>query len=470
MDAHSHVHKCADPAAAVAGAVASGVSRIVCCATHTGDFDAVAALASAHPGVIIPAYGVHPWWAGSVAAPAALDGALSDIRRRVCLAWPPGCAHIGEIGLDRSPRGLAASGSWEAQEAAFTAQLALAHELGCSVSVHCVRAFEDLLRLLSPYAQSGSKHFTSAASDGSGDAPCGLRGVLLHSWGGPPHVAQRLLAMFPPGGRVRLVFSFQGSIVIPVVEAWLAATGKPGGSASHAAVSLLGAGKAVMSVLAQLPATALALETDAPDQGFGLSGARPHRAPRPEGGSPGALCDQPGGAGCTSTSQACCSPQDPLTLASEESDDDPATSLHAAFERACDALFTHGGPVKCAVSVTGQIPSRVRIVYMAAALWRSTRGSDQAQAKAKAKVKSRPKGSADRQPEVTEVSGSPADNCDERARSFLIRGPGGEPTAVGPEDAASWLWELRRAVSQNTTALFAPTAARRPPAAVGFWI
>jgi Tat protein secretion system quality control protein TatD with DNase activity len=427
-DAHSHLHRCV--AAGDAAALCAGLSTVVCCATHEGDWAAVtAACLAAPPGGptrIVPGYGVHPWWAHTAVAPAcaaapdALVGTIARLRAAVA-GGPPG-AHVGEIGLDRSPRGLQASGGWAGQEALFAAQLALAGELRVSVSVHCVRAHDDLLRLLSPYA-TAAPPCTAAGATASprplAAAAGSLRGILLHSWSGPPHAAAQLAALFPPGGATRLVFSFQGAIVQPVVDGWLAAAEaaatpapRAGGNPSLAVPPVIGgdaegaggaraapapspaaarhsrsggAAKGVMALLARLPASQLVFETDAPDQGFGRS-APPTRL----------LASPAEAAACCSSTEPppAGRPTSPLQLAAGPPDaaqppvDEAPLAEHAAFEAACTRLFGGGGPPGGRAGDTHgsgcggvhevpppthrlpHTPSRVLPVLWAAVLWR----------------------------------------------------------------------------------------------------
>lgn len=105
--------------------------------SRAADFDRVAALAARFPGRIVPAFGIHPWfadeWTLSVAAKL----------RRLLAGTPRAC--VGEIGLDRARVAPAVA----VQEIAFREQLALAAEFGVPVTIHCVRAFgktEAILR------------------------------------------------------------------------------------------------------------------------------------------------------------------------------------------------------------------------------------------------------------------------------------------------------------------------------------
>lgn len=77
--------------------------------------------------------GVHPWCADG--------GNISDVERRAAEADA-----IGEIGLD-----FACDTPREEQKRIFMEQLALAERLEKPVVLHCVRAFEEVMRILKNY-------------------------------------------------------------------------------------------------------------------------------------------------------------------------------------------------------------------------------------------------------------------------------------------------------------------------------
>lgn len=97
--------------------------------------------------------GLHPWqadaWQGEEFSPS------------------PQCEAVGEIGLD-----YACGVSHQAQERLFRAQLKVAEERELPVVLHCVRAFEPTLKLLSGYR---------------------LRAVIFHGFIGSTEQAQRAL-------------------------------------------------------------------------------------------------------------------------------------------------------------------------------------------------------------------------------------------------------------------------------------
>ena len=182
-DAHNHLQ---DPALAphlarIAAAwpgLAGGRGEMVVNGTHPDDWPRVAALAAAHP-FVRPAYGIHPWDAGS---PRPADWlaqltALLDADPR---------ATVGETGLDRWILGSARPDDprlagrrrapMEEQIAVFLPQLELAAARDLAVTIHCLQAFDDLLPLLRA-------------------RPRPARGFLLHAYGGPAGLVPELVKL-----------------------------------------------------------------------------------------------------------------------------------------------------------------------------------------------------------------------------------------------------------------------------------
>ena len=182
-DAHNHLQDetLAPHLARVAAAwpeLAGPSGRMVVNGTHPSDWPRVAELAAAHP-FVLPAYGIHPWDTG---VPRPEDWP-AELRARL-LADPR--ASVGEIGLDRwildtarpdDPR-LAGvrRAPMEEQIATFLPQLALAAELDRPATIHCLRAYADLLPLLRAH-------------------PLPARGFLLHAYGGPADLVPELTVL-----------------------------------------------------------------------------------------------------------------------------------------------------------------------------------------------------------------------------------------------------------------------------------
>ena len=121
-------------------------------------------------GIELRTAGVHPWEAGNNAAEA-----IGRLAERLCGRGPGPCETlrseavqaIGETGLD-----FACAVPREAQFNALRAQLALARQAGMPVVLHCVRAFEPLMREL---------------------AECEPRAVIFHGFIGSPEQARQAL-------------------------------------------------------------------------------------------------------------------------------------------------------------------------------------------------------------------------------------------------------------------------------------
>ncbi|CAN6240583.1 unnamed protein product [Urochloa humidicola] len=140
FDAHCHLQ---DPrVAAVApalirAATASGVARFAVNGTSEKDWHLVKQMAEDHPAVV-PCFGLHPWW-----VPERSPDWMDSLRR--FFTETPEAA-VGEIGLDKGSHGKTID--FGEQVEVFQRQLELAKELERPVSVHCVRAFGDLLEIL----------------------------------------------------------------------------------------------------------------------------------------------------------------------------------------------------------------------------------------------------------------------------------------------------------------------------------
>jgi TatD DNase family protein len=161
----------------VDAAVRAGVSRVLCCGSREADWDGVARIGAGYRGVVTCAYGVHPLYAGDVGG-----GCMTKLEEY--LTRDPSAA-VGEIGLDH----FAAPRNDAAQADIFIRQLEIAGRYERPVSIHCRKAWGDLLSILG----------------GVG----GLRrGGAIHSYSGPPDLVGEL-------EKLGCYISFSGSITIP---------------------------------------------------------------------------------------------------------------------------------------------------------------------------------------------------------------------------------------------------------------
>lgn len=144
IDSHTHLDQCeGTPAELVERAVAAGVTKMLTVGTDGVSCRAALALAEDFPQVWA-AIGRHPNYA------KGFDGA--DLAELKALAAHPRCVAIGETGLDfyreHCPR--------EDQERAFSAQIALAREVGKPLVIHARAAEEETLAQLAAEAQGVS--------------------------------------------------------------------------------------------------------------------------------------------------------------------------------------------------------------------------------------------------------------------------------------------------------------------------
>lgn len=134
VDTHGHLFLIDDdPDLVLARAAAAGVGWVMCPGVDVSSSEASRALARRFPSSVLWSAGLHPHDAASwpeVAGRIAELAAEADA--------------VGECGLDWY-RNLAPR---DAQIAAFSAQVALAGELGKPVIVHCRDAFADVYEIL----------------------------------------------------------------------------------------------------------------------------------------------------------------------------------------------------------------------------------------------------------------------------------------------------------------------------------
>ena len=180
----------------------TGITGCVVNATREGDWEAVAELARRFAGFVMPAYGIHPWFADTVE-----DGWEGRLRKR--LQSDPQ-ATVGEIGLD----GWVDSPGMDVQREVFVKQVGIALETGRVMSVHCLKAWDELFSVMDE-AEAWPEKF------------------LMHSFGGSIEVAERLL-------KKGAWFSFSGYF-------------------------LQARKRKVLEVFRQLPRDRILLETDAPE-------------------------------------------------------------------------------------------------------------------------------------------------------------------------------------------------------------
>ncbi len=111
-------------------------------------------VAARFPGVVFPAFGVHPWYAQDAVA------CMDEVRRFLATGT---AVAVGEIGMDLAP-GMPPE---DVQRKLLVEQLDLSVDLGLPVTLHCRRAQEQLLSILKGYGGRvrGALHSFSGSAD-----------------------------------------------------------------------------------------------------------------------------------------------------------------------------------------------------------------------------------------------------------------------------------------------------------------
>jgi TatD DNase family protein len=154
------------------------IAAMVVNGTRESDWPEVLALARLDSR-ILPAFGYHPWFAQE-RGPEWKESLVRCVEAAAQLG-PRRHGGIGEIGLDRWMKGADSA----SQEEAFRWQLRLATERNLPASIHCLRAWGQMLDILRR-------------------DPLPTRGFLLHSFGGP-------VEMIPELVKLGAYFSLPGS-------------------------------------------------------------------------------------------------------------------------------------------------------------------------------------------------------------------------------------------------------------------
>jgi TatD DNase family protein len=131
IDTHCHLDQLPDPAAALAEALAQGVTQVVAVSESADSMSAVLALSEAHPGAVVAGLGLHPAWV-SQQAPEEVDAGLQYLAAHLGRAEV-----LGEVGLDHQ---WATTQQQQAfQEEILDRQLALAANCAKPANLHSRR-------------------------------------------------------------------------------------------------------------------------------------------------------------------------------------------------------------------------------------------------------------------------------------------------------------------------------------------
>ncbi|KAG9455344.1 hypothetical protein H6P81_008248 [Aristolochia fimbriata] len=156
--------------------LSSGVRRFAVNGVSEKDWHIVKEMADTYPSVI-PCFGLHPWYVE--------DRSADWFKSMKGFFETTPSAAVGEIGLDKGSHGREID--FQSQIEVFEQQLKLAKEIEKPASVHCVRAFGDVLQ----------------AMQSIGPFPAG---VILHSFQGSAEVV-------PGFAKLGAYFSFSGYIM-----------------------------------------------------------------------------------------------------------------------------------------------------------------------------------------------------------------------------------------------------------------
>ncbi|TQD72214.1 hypothetical protein C1H46_042253 [Malus baccata] len=206
FDAHCHLQdpRIFDKAPQlIAATLDSGVVRFAVNGVSEKDWHLVKQLGESYP-CVIPCFGLHPWFVAE-----RTPNWLNTLKQ--FFESTPSAA-VGEIGLDKGSHGKKVD--FTDQVNVFRQQLELAKELKRPASIHCVRAFGDLLQIMKSL----------------GPFPAG---VILHSYLGSAE-------MVPEFASLGAYFSFSGFLMSMKVNK-------------------------AKRMLKMVPSERILLETDAPD-------------------------------------------------------------------------------------------------------------------------------------------------------------------------------------------------------------
>ena len=137
----------ADLDAVIARAAQVGIVRFCCDSVSESDWVLLENLYKIYgANTIRPGFGIHPWYAHTVAMGW-------EIRLLDKLKQYPDAA-VGEIGLD----GVKSEEiPWETQRSVFISQLEIANNLQRPATIHCVRAWNEMISVLSSLGKVDSE-------------------------------------------------------------------------------------------------------------------------------------------------------------------------------------------------------------------------------------------------------------------------------------------------------------------------
>ncbi|MEZ5276598.1 MAG: TatD family hydrolase [Opitutaceae bacterium] len=165
IDSHTHLVsflRRGTVRAAIAGAAAAGVERMITIGTEAGDWEDNRALAAAHPGVVDYTVGLHP-----TSVDEGWETCLPSLE--AALGWDPAPVGLGEMGLDRfhlPKESREAEKVFERQRRAFAAQLELATRSDLPVIIHSRGAVPECVEMIDASGLSWARVVFHCFTDG----------------------------------------------------------------------------------------------------------------------------------------------------------------------------------------------------------------------------------------------------------------------------------------------------------------
>lgn len=129
IDSHLHLqdYKTNNAPQIIAELKSKGFAKVVCASSLPSSWQVVAELAEQYPDMVLPAFGIHPWY---------IDDAPKDWAQKLCTylekfrqSW------VGECGLDRLK-----APSEEKQLDAFSIQIEISKQFSRPLNVHALKA------------------------------------------------------------------------------------------------------------------------------------------------------------------------------------------------------------------------------------------------------------------------------------------------------------------------------------------
>ena len=159
IDGHAHLNEIDDIEAALKRAAAAGVVRIVAVGMDIASNRRILEIAAAHPDLVLPSVGFHPW---SIPT-ESIEATLGFLRTHLA-----SCAALGEVGLDYKAK-VKKPVQWEV----FAGVLGLAAEFGKPVIVHSRFSHQRCHRMVTE---------------------AGIKTAVFHWYSGPLDLLDRIVA------------------------------------------------------------------------------------------------------------------------------------------------------------------------------------------------------------------------------------------------------------------------------------